>query len=1477
MLRLEKLELRGFKSFCDYTEIRFDQGITAVVGPNGCGKSNVLDSIAWVLGEQSARSLRGGKMDDVIFNGTRLRKPVGLAEVTLTLIAVKDIAFAAPEMDSTTDLTADDLANVAMEELALAAAENVAAAWESATGWEETPTTSTSQLAILATTAPTIGETTVALNPVVTSDSLELADPKLLVNNADFHKANIDTNQDPKNSTGSDVKDGTKGDDRAKRNAASKKRPRKPLALPTLLAGERVTIARRLYRSGESDYLMNGHSCRLRDIQDFFAGTGLGGAQYAIIEQGHIGQILSSKPQERRALIEEAAGITRVKAKKQLTETKLDATRQNLARLQDILSEVERQVGTLKRQAAKARRYQRLQAQLTDYWRFILAAQYRENSTALDKLTLELTDLTATEQRLSQELAQQTTIADDQQTQLAQQEQLLTDLRQQLSEQAVALERTRSQIQAQQEQQRQAQERITEYQRELTSQQTRAQLINQELAHSRQQLSQVNNDLSHTEIGLRQAETRYNQQLTELQQAEQQLETFRSQLLATLSKAERLRHNKHQIEDSIKRTLLRQESLATEGQRAAERRRANDETYERLHQSLQQRTAQLATLMDNLAEVETQRREQQRTVSSNQKLLEDLTRQLARVQDRLVTLTQLDERRAYFSTAVQQLLGQPQIRQKFNLRGTLADCLNVRSEYEQLVEQVLGETLQTVLIATRQDLQAATAWLQQQGGQASFLVVDLLRAETTATLSSTALEMTASLPNQTTIAADVPPVYLLDILQIKALYRNLFVRAWPQWAQAIIAPTDAVAWEWANQALGRLIISPNGNQLYEGLWVKTAAAKEKATGILQLKRELKELAAQVTTLETQQIALTTELAAERQALTTLEAQHQEWDRQIRAEEKALAAQRVELQQAERERERARQHVHVVAQEEKDLQLEHQQQQTRLQPLIVELATIDAAQQQLEQQIMALSQQITVLKPTLETANQALADLRARNAANIERQRSVSSEVRRLETEQQRLQQRHSSAQFELTAWQQRAKDATEQQQDWQTRETAIQQSLAELQQLAQVTDQQLAQNRQSWQQRQQQLASLRESVAKTHHQRTQREVAAAGLHAELHYLAERCEIELNQELKLVVQTVDRLLTAIASPAAALNTTVVNNSLAANSSLVAELPTNASDTMATLATTANSDATGMSDATIAVDATDEENPVSHSSKLSSELAISGLKDLITTPLPLDATGQIDVATAQKALEAVRQKLAELGAVNLAALEELTVIETRQVFLQQQYQDIITAIGATETALREINRRSRLRFRQAFEQINANFKTTFQELFGGGIGEMRLLDEDDVLECGIEITAQPPGKRLQSLMLLSGGEKAMTAIALLIAIFRYRPSPFCVLDEVDAPLDEMNIGRFTAKLQQMSAQTQFLVITHSKRTMEAATALYGVTMQEAGVSRIVSVRFTTSESEAVTSGADGPTASVVMADDLTVSEIDPAINPAMPMSQ
>src|SRR5215510_7404714 len=662
MFKLQRLEITGFKSFADYTEIIFTgDGITAIVGPNGCGKSNVADAIAWVLGEQRVKHLRGGEMKDVIFQGARNRPPSGMAEVVMHMVR-DEVLESEPDIediDSTLERIDDRLVNLdAILPQETAQAED----------------------AVVEVTATENEPAEAAPAPESTPQ------PKIA------HKRHW-----------------------RRRNLALEFAP-----------GEAVSVTRRLYRSGESEYLLNGKICRLRDIQDLFSGTGLAGGHYAIIEQGRIGQILSAKPMDRRTIIEEAAGITKFRVRQRATEARLESARSNLSRISDIVAEIDRQVNSLRRQAAKARRYGVLREELRELLRQVYVAEDRKLATVLEETKARLTEITALEQAVADDLSKREEAARAATQEARTIEDELTTARAAAAEAVLRRDRQARECVYQHEQLSEIEKRKGEVTAEIEALTSRLVLIEAECRRLQQEDAKLREEADQSALLLRTAEDSYAEKLANANAAEIEIESARSELLSQTAIAERVREIARQLEATLERLSHQAEGLAREGDRAASQHAERKLEAERFARELGDARARVAKLQ---AERETA----VDAVVRGHEAVSDTEAELTRVRDehsrashRLESLKELDQRRAYYSPAVQLIFSPSETPRDFHFIGTLADALNVDAKWERAVEGVLGSSLQSIVVPTPDDAVRAAQWLRENnGGRASFLVAGL--------------------------------------------------------------------------------------------------------------------------------------------------------------------------------------------------------------------------------------------------------------------------------------------------------------------------------------------------------------------------------------------------------------------------------------------------------------------------------------------------------------------------------------------------------------------------------------------------------------------------------------------------------------------------------------------------------------------------------------------------------------------------------
>ncbi|CAN5646718.1 chromosome segregation protein SMC [soil metagenome] len=1272
MFKLQRLEITGFKSFADYTEIVFTgNGITAVVGPNGCGKSNVSDSISWVLGEQRAKSLRGGEMKDVVFQGTKSRKPSGMAEVVLHLVRDED---AIDIFDS--ELEDIDEALSSIDELAVDVDAIEAEQLDAA------------------------------------SDDLaaQVIEPETTDQTNGFHSDDVEVET---------VQAAQVGSVQTVERTVKTKRHWRPRSFALEFApGEAVSVTRRLYLSGESEYMLNGKVCRLRDINDLFSGTGLSGAHYAIIEQGRIGQILSAKPADRRNLIEEAAGISKFRTRQRAAESRLESAKTNLGRISDIVSEIDKQANSLRRQAAKTRRYVVLQEEFRVLLRRLFAAEGKHFKTLIGELEEQLKTATETEQRYSAQVTEQeATFRTATQTALDAEEGL-SDVRRAHAQNALERDRTEREHRYQTEQIIDLQARAEAIELEIDAAAGRLKLAATERERLEIEDQKESTEADASRLILVEAEKQYSDKVDEMRRIEADLDSRRAELMQHTAAVERFDEITRQLEFNLARLSERAAGLEKESLRAEDTHQEHLSEAEKATAELNSERTKLEGLSAERGQLAESLAAARDKLKASEAELNETNSRWAHTRNRLETLQELEEKRAVYAPQVQKLFAE---QDNIGIRplGVLADFLNVNEHAEKAIENLFGDYLQTVIVEDLDAARSVSEWLRSsQIGRVSVLIApNVAKATSTSDgeLPSTVIEALGASPE------------LIEALKA-AFPREMSGR--------IVAELTE------NDRKGADIsISSSGEILYGGsLYVSgRRTAEGKNDSLLAFKRELTGLGKTAAKLEKEAAAAQANVAAGRHRLTAVEEKTVDLQSLIIKVERHLLALELHETTVKQEIERAIRHKKVVTDESEQLAAEVEGVKKRIEEARAGLENAGKLREESRSQLDKVAASLAEAREKAEFENSVLNEKRTMAATSGERRRAVQSAIRRIENEQKELEARTVSLRGELT-------------------------------------------------QAEEKIEQLKASVA---------EIGGRIVSVETHLDAERKELD-----------------------------------AATAAVVTAR--DAADTASTELADLNRKATEALNERAAIEVRQTEAVTqlrNINENCSQELGIE-LSELVERE---ELPGDFVLAEARTTVDDLRHKLEGFGAINMLAVEELAEAEERLLFLTSQRQDIIESIASAEEALREIKERSRERFKNAFVAINENFKTFFSELFGGGRGEMTLLESDDILEAGIEVSAQPPGKRLQNILLLSGGEKAMTAIALVLAIFKYRPSPFCLLDEVDAPLDDANVGRFVGKIAEMSEKTQFIVITHNKRTMEAARALYGVTMQEAGVSKVVSVKF------------------------------------------
>ena len=1173
---LKSLNVVGFKSFADRTTLEFHPGVTAIVGPNGCGKSNVLDSIRWVLGEQSAKALRGGEMKDVIFSGTETRPPLGMAEVSLT--------FGDCEQD-----------------------------------------------------------------------------------------LGVEYNE--------------------------------------------VTITRRVFRDGASEYELNKTPCRLRDIHSLFMDTGIGRSAYSIMEQGKIDSILSSRPEDRRAIFEEAAGITKYKSQKKEALRKLENTEANLIRLADIIREVKRQIGSLQRQAGKARRYQASHEELATLETRLARHQFDTFSATINALQTEVDGTRERQEKLDAEVTGQEEKVREARSGLAIIEAELLSLREEQNAIKNALERA-------------AQRAATNHARVEEFSGLRDQ-ARQEIAGTEEkirvgeeQLNHLNSQVDNFTRLKGETQRRFDTE----QEALQMLNAKIGMLEAERAEAEekKLAHERlHQKQEQELAALemqqrdfrLRIEALQTEQTSLALRRDEAQAAVIRHAASLAEAETLLTQRREALQVAQQERREAEEKLREAEKARTEIGRSHQQFQARRDALAQLEDQHVSAPQATQRLLRE----QAGELQGTLSGHIAVQAGYEAPLALLLGDAVNALVL---QDDAAAQTWRDKLNGKEQCAFAPLRTARPTPLPSSVETHATKFITAQP-VVAELVAALLEDAHVVDDLAAG--------WKLKAAQPQSTIA-------------TRNGELISRSGLLLVGQDAGASLAVLTRQSELRSLDAQ--------LVESTAKVAEAQA--------------------AVDGARTALEEK----------THVV-----------EQARTAVQEAEIALATQrqeDRAAQSLASQIAGQweesNREMTRLNSQSQNDTEKHERLREAMTGAAETRREAEAAMEGFKSQLAELAKQDEAQTASLTELRIELATQTQQCEAWQQQREPVATRLQELRELVELRNREAIEHEQRVVQAGEEIAAAeQESLEKSE---AQTRVAGELEQAQAKRAAEQAQID---EQETILRTLRREH--------------------------GEIQTARSENEVKLA-----------EQKLFLGNLREHFRRDYHKELE-ELPALSEEDTATDWAALEE----DVATKRAALDA-------LGPVNLEAITEYDELEQRFAFLTGQETDLLTAKEQILKAIQEINRTTQKLFAETFEQVKTNFQEMFTELFGGGKASLSLMDENDPLECGIDIIAKPPGKQTQTVSLLSGGERTMTAVALLFAIYMVKPSPFCVLDELDAPLDESNINRFIKILKRFQSQSQFVVITHNKRTISIADVLYGVTMEERGVSKFVSMRLQKSEAHA-----------------------------------
>ncbi len=1237
---LKTLEIHGFKSFADKTVFQFAEGVTGIVGPNGCGKSNVVDAIRWVLGETSAKALRGGEMADVIFNGTEKRKPLGMAEVTLTMADCE--------------------------------------------------------------------------GPL-----------------------KVDFNE--------------------------------------------VAITRRVFRDGRSEYRINGTLCRLKDIHDMLMDTGIGRTAYSIMAQGQIDQILSSKPEERRAVFEEAAGITKFKREKKEALRKLEFTEANLLRVSDVLAEQERRMNSLRRQVAKARRYQALATDTRVLDSHLTHRKFIELTAERDELTVSIRGLEVRDTELGAQLpAKEESVAEARAAARAFEGEL-AELRQRLNEHRNALNSATSRIAFNEERKAELDSRIRQNHEDIAE--TREKLSQQEseFTAANQSLDQLSRIIAEKEIQLTEQEDRTKSAREERERIEAALResrgeanrsqtiiaTMQAKIESALAQLEGNRNRNRQLGDEEQRLNLElEESFASKGLIFAE---------------VESISSQLGQLEEAFQAAERSYQHTRGDLDAARTAALESNKLLAQRSARYDAVRQLVESGEGFEKGTRNVLSGLDKPDEFkpNIHGVIASLIEVDNSCARAIEAVMGNHLQAVLVTD----QAAAESIIERLTEKQLGIAAVLPETFVSHSAGTQIE---ALP-EGAIA------WALDRVKsdkrISAVMEKLLDKV-------LIVPNMATALRLRLSYPGVTFVTLAGVILTGEGMLRGGGSKEGSTSVLELQNEVRIIADEVE-------KLTTADEAARQRVADLEARLEQLREEVETSRERLQRQRVELstlqgqlslaarevenfetkiQNVKWERGELENQERVAAESREHLETELSNSRERLESLETDARRLQSESEAIVRREQDITEALNTLRMELAV------ERRARQSAE-EQQKPMEarlSELRdlaiRRETEISSFDQRIEAARGENARLAEECETHQAEAEDLQTEINTRSEGRAALLEAIEVAETA--------------LAAVRRDHSKVNEQKGREEIACTKLDLRLESITNTIQERYQIDLTTFEPDAHALLSSIASQKA-LQRSGGRQSIVTND----ETEEGEEDEMPT----------------VVVDGTNDE-----------------------IEIPGEMTGEPDWEFVESIVNDIKRRLDAMGPVNLDAIEEYEELEERFNFLSGQHNDLVNSKAELLEVIDRINTETQRLFAETFAQVKLNFREMFKELFGEkGEADLCLLDESDPLESGIEVIAKPPGKKLQSITLLSGGERSMTAVALLFSIYMIKPSPFCVLDELDAPLDESNINRFVKVLDRFINNSQFIIVTHSKRTMARADVMYGVTMEEFGVSKPVGMRLTTSD--------------------------------------
>lgn len=1196
-MRIKKLELVGFKSFKDRTVIQFDAGITGIVGPNGCGKSNIVDALTWVMGEMSAKHLRGSSMEDVIFAGAEGYAPMGLCEVSLTL-------------------------------------EN----------------------------------------------------------------------------------DGG------------------PFPVQYLKHSE-IMVTRRLHRSGESEYFVNKEPARLRDIQEIFMDTGAGAKGFSIIQQNMIGQMITAKAEDRRMLIEEAAGITKFKVRKRESQRKLVSTEQNLVRLHDIVNELKRQIDSLQRQAQRAERYRNLKREIEDLDLWLSSRQYVELREATERYQSEFAQAEAADVAAQSENTGHEAELEDLRAQLAIRETEVADMQNRHATMKTDVQKKESELQELRFEIEQARRNKEMTGSLLQENQTRKEILEADLKRVQDSLAVIRGEAQALRTEFEEKKARYEESQSRIDEVDRELTEARREFLTVSQGESSIAARALSLEETIETILDRETEARGVLEELLGKKIEFESRRNKVFGALEKERQMQLDLSRDVETLETEKKRLQEEIAGRRGEVEAFKDNLNEVTSRLYGLENLQGNLEGFQEGVKSVMFWQRQRLEQMPEGEragaarfqpVAEVVEVPAEFELAMESVLGPRLQMLVAESPDQALTAVDYLKEKkSGRSSFYPT---------AFAAGGMEMAGHEDAQTAIAqAGGVRAVLQDVVRAPEKFKPVVTRLLQSVA---VVDSIAAAIELRGQFPGWTFVTTEGDLVSNEGVITGGTAESADSGVLKRRREIKEL-------------------SERK---------EEWggklalaQASLRKLEENLKGLIEEFESAQKKR--TEQEI-LIAGLKKDVERAEN-----------ELANAGSAIERQERDVLQIAQQAESRRNELDDLNGRLTEMRERKAELEARTQELTEELGQVRGGIEDMQSDVTRLQV-ASATRTQECEGLERQLDMLTRSYTDVCS-----QLERMTD---------------------ESVKST-------QTMSSG------------QILLEQEkvgLERMISEVEELGGKVAS---------ARDEYERLHARAKELEKAVSDRMMGR----NRLQATMNEARLHLE----------QARMKEVYLVDQVRERYILNLPeiadryKDREG--DPVEAEVQLKDLREKISRIGDVNLSAIEEYDEVAQRYEFLSKQQADLVEAKEQLKKVIDRINRICSKRFKDTFEQVNERFTKVFPVLFGGGEAQLILVEDPEKGEMGIDIIAKPPGKKLQNVSLLSGGEKALTAVSLIFSIFLVRPSPYCLLDEVDAPLDDANVFRFNDLVREMAKRSQIIVVTHNKYTMEVAQKLYGVTMQEKGVSKMVSV--------------------------------------------